>query len=112
MPCLLLPRAPCRMCAMVRGIPELFGIHLPKTFVALDFIVIVATDFEQNPVQLIVIVRVPYLFILLNLVKRRLGKIYITLLNQLRHKAGEAPLPCLENLRTVLTRTRKTVKYL
>ena len=67
-------------------LPKLLCIHLSKTFVTLDLIVAVTTNFCKNLVQFVIAVCVPYLLVLLQLIQRRLCKIYISLFDQIRHE--------------------------
>ena len=67
-------------------IPELLGIHLTQTFITLDLIVSVTSDLGKDIVQLIIVICIPYLFVLLHFIERRLRQIYISLLDQLRHE--------------------------
>ena len=71
------------------SLPELFRIHLTQTFVSLDLVVAVTSDFRQDPVQFFVAVRVPYFSVLFQLIKRRLRQIYIPFLDQVRHEPVE-----------------------
>ena len=67
-------------------LPKLLCIHLSKTFVTLDLVVAVTTNFCENLVQFIITVCIPYLLILLQLIQRRLCKIYISFFDQIRHE--------------------------
>ena len=84
-----------------RGFPKLLGIHLTESFVTLDLVIVVPSDFLQNRIQLIIIVCIPHLAVLLDLVKRRLCQIHITLLDQFRHKSVQESKQQCCDMRTV-----------
>ena len=52
----------------------------------LDLITAVASDLKKNLVELFITVCVPYLFVFLQLIQRRLSQINISFLYQIRHK--------------------------
>ena len=59
-------------------LPKLFRIHLTQTFVTLDLVILITSDLCQDRIQFIITVSIPFLFVSLNLIKRRLCKINIT----------------------------------
>ena len=68
------------------SLPKLGSIHFTQSFVALDLDGIVKTYLIKYLLLLLVIVGIIDFFVFLNLLERRHGKIYMTLLDELRHE--------------------------
>ena len=69
------------------GIPKLLCIHLSKTFVTLNFIIVITPNFLQNAVKFFVAVCIPNFFISFELIKWRLCQIHVSFFDQIWHKS-------------------------
>ena len=68
-------------------LPELVGIHLAETLVALHLIARITPDLTHDLLKFRVGIRVIHLAVPLDLIERRLGKIHMSLLDQFRHES-------------------------